>query len=174
MPARKIALMGIMVTLALMLSYIESLIILPVGIPGIKVGLSNLAVVILLYICGPKEAALVNLVRILLASLLFGTGMSLVFSLAGGLLSFMIMAVSQRTSFFTPLGVSLLGGVFHNIAQLFAAALFFSSAVLIWYLPALLFSGIIAGSVVGFFAGILIKRIRPFYEKGVAIENETI
>ncbi|MCR5417371.1 MAG: Gx transporter family protein [Lachnospiraceae bacterium] len=155
----KIATLGLALTLALILGYVESLIILPVAIPGIKVGLSNLAVVFLLYRYGWKEALLVNTARILLSSLLFGSLMGLLFSASGALLSFLFMITVKRFDFSSPQFTSVVGGVTHNVGQLVAAMLLFSQVMLGYYLPVLLVAGLITGLLNGMLADILLKRI---------------
>ena len=162
--AKKAAVLGLMVALSMLLSYLEAILVLPVAVPGIKVGLSNLLIVILLYLYGPKEAAMVNLVRILLSSLLFGTAAGLIFSLAGGLLSFLVMALFHRLKVFTVTGVSILGGVFHNIGQLLAALVLFSSVTLGYYLPVLLIAGLVTGAVNGALAELFLKRQRELVQ----------
>ena len=156
---KKVAFLGIALTLAMMLSYVESVIILPVAIPGIKIGLTNLAVVFLLYRYGWKEALAVNTARILLSSLLFGSLPGFIFSIAGALLSFICMLAVKQLSFSSPLFTSMTGGVTHNTGQLIAAMVMFSSSVLGYYLPVLLVSGLITGALNGMLAGVLLKRI---------------
>ncbi len=160
--ARKVATLGMMVALAMILSYIESIIILPIGIPGIKVGLSNLLVVILLYTYGWREALLVNFTRILLSGLLFGTGMSLVFSLVGGCLSFLVMALFYNRKLLTVTGISILGGVFHNTGQLIAAVFFFSVKAPFFYLPALILCGVLTGALNGILATAVLTQLEKF------------
>ena len=154
------AILGLMVALAMILSYLEAIIILPVAIPGIKVGLSNLLIVTVMYLYSPREAALVNLVRILLSAMLFGTVTGLIFSLSGAVLSFAVMGLFYKAGLFTVSGVSILGGVFHNVGQLIAAVFLFSSVTLGYYLPVLLLAGLITGAVNGILATIILKRIQ--------------
>lgn len=154
------AILGLMVALAMILSYLEAIIILPVAIPGIKVGLSNLLIVTVMYLYSPREAALVNLVRILLSAMLFGTVTGLIFSLSGAVLSFAVMGLFWKAGLFTVTGVSILGGVFHNVGQLIAAVFLFSSVTLGYYLPVLLLAGLITGAVNGILATVILKRIQ--------------
>ena len=154
------AILGLMVALAMILSYLEAIIILPVAIPGIKAGLSNLLIVTVMYLYSPREAALVNLVRILLSAMLFGTVTGLIFSLSGAILSFAVMGLFWKAGLFTVTGVSILGGVFHNVGQLIAAVFLFSSVTLGYYLPVLLLAGLITGTVNGILATVILKRIQ--------------
>ena len=154
------AILGLMVALAMILSYLEAIIILPVAIPGIKAGLSNLLIVTVMYLYSPREAALVNLVRILLSAMLFGTVTGLIFSLSGAILSFAVMGLFWKAGLFTVTGVSILGGVFHNVGQLIAAVFLFSSVTLGYYLPVLLLAGLITGAVNGILATVILKRIQ--------------
>ena len=159
MSTKKLATLAITISFAMVLSYIESRIPAFVAIPGIKIGLANIAVIFALYKFGVKEAVVVSLVRIFLISLLFGSFVSLAYSLAGGVLSLLAMAILKR---FTPLGeitVSICGGVLHNAGQIAMASLILNTNVVVYYLPLLMVSGIIAGIAVGVAAGILIKRV---------------
>ena len=115
--------MGVFLALALICSYVESLIPISFGIPGVKLGLTNIVVVLMLYCIGAKEALAVSVCRIVLAGFLFGNLFSILYSLAGGLLSFLIMWAVKRTGKLGILPVSVCGGIFHNIGQLAVAAL---------------------------------------------------
>lgn len=146
---KKVAELGIFLALALICSYIESLIPFYFGVPGIKLGLTNIVVVLLLYRQGPKEAFLVSLARILLAGLLFGNMFSIIYSLAGGVFSFLIMWLLQKKTPFGMIPVSVTGGIFHNIGQITIAALVVNSFNLFYYLPVLLIAGFITGALIG-------------------------
>ena len=122
MKTRKIAYLGVFLALALILSYVESLIPFYFGIPGVKLGLTNLIVVVMLYCTGTKEAFGVSVARILLAGFLFGNLFSILYSLAGGVLSFIVMCLLKKTGRFHVISVSVTGGISHNIGQLIAAA----------------------------------------------------
>ena len=121
-PSGKVAFLGVMTAAALMLSYIESLFILVPGIPGIKLGFANLAVVLCLYRYGWKEALFLNAVRIALAAFLFGSMFTMLYSLAGAACAFAAMVLAKRLKLFSVVGVSVLGGVCHNLGQLAVAA----------------------------------------------------
>lgn len=151
------------VAFAMILSFVESRIPAFVAIPGIKVGLANIAVIFTLYKLGVKEAITVSIVRVLLISMLFGSAVSLIYSISGATLSLLTMIVLKK---FTPLNevtISVTGGVMHNVGQIAAASFMLSTNVVMYYLPFLLVSGTIAGIVVGIASAILIKRVKFNY-----------
>lgn len=151
---RKVPEYGMYIALAMILSYIEVLIPINFGIQGVKLGLANLVVFILLYTEGIMGAAMVSILRILLVSFSFGNAYSLLYSLTGGILSLVIMILCKKTKLFSKIGVSMMGGVSHNIGQVFIASLVLGNAAF-YYLPALLVAGLITGGV----NGLLGKRI---------------
>ena len=157
---KKLTTMAIMVSFALILSFIESRIPVFVAIPGVKVGLANIAVIFTLYKMGIKEAAAISVVRILLVSMLFGNPVSLVYSLAGAALSFSVMLLLKKLTPLTEVAVSVSGGVMHNIGQIIAASIIMDTNVVAYYLPFLILSGTIAGIVVGLITAMLIKRVK--------------
>lgn len=161
---KRITFLGLLVTVGILLGYLESLIVLPIGIPGIKLGLSNIITVIILYLFGKSDAMLVLAVRILLSAFLFGNGFSLVYSLCGAVCSFIIMALIYRLDLFSVVGVSILGGVMHNIGQLLVAGISVMSFGVLYYMPVLLISGAIAGMIVGVMADKLIIRLERIYK----------
>lgn len=151
---------GICASLALVLAYIEVLIPpLFSSLPGIKMGLPNIIIIFLLYRKGPVVAGIVSLVRILLVSMLFGNMMALMYSLAGGLLSLAVMVILRKLKFLSPVGVSVAGGVTHNIGQILVAILVLSTVQLGYYLVVLTVSGTIAGIFIGLCGSFLVKRI---------------
>ena len=152
-------LLALLIALAMILSYLESLVPPFVAIPGIKVGLANIAVVFALYRMGWKEAVGISLVRVLCVSLLFGSGASFLYSVAGAALSMTGMLLLKRTGLFSQVAVSVAGGVLHNIGQIIMASILLATDVLRYYLPFLLLGGIVAGVVVGVAATVLIRRI---------------
>lgn len=151
--------MGVFLALALICSYVESLIPISFGIPGVKLGLTNIVVVLMLYCIGAKEAFAVSVCRIVLAGFLFGNLFSILYSLAGGLLSFLIMWAVKRTGKLGILPVSVCGGIFHNIGQLAVAALVVENYNVFYYLPVLLLAGAATGLAIGVVAQELIIRI---------------
>ena len=156
----RLASFGVFVALALIFSYIETLIPFQIGIPGVKLGLANLVIVIALYRMPVGEEYLLSGVRVVLTGFLFGNLMSILYSLAGGILSLTVMWGMKRIRSVSILGVSIAGGVFHNIGQLLAAALMVETYGVFSYLPVLLISGLLTGFVIGLAAGEMLKRIR--------------
>ena len=160
MKTKKVTVMALTVALAMILSFVESQIPAFVAIPGVKMGLAKIAVVFALYKLGWKEAVLISLIRVFLVSLLFGTGASLFYSVAGAVLSLVGMIALKATKLFSSVAVSVAGGVLHNVGQIAMACLLLETDVLRYYLPFLALSGILAGVVIGVVAAILVKRIR--------------
>ena len=156
----KAAYFGVFTALALIFSYIETLIPIQFGVPGIKLGLANLIIVIVLYKTDWREALLLSVVRIILAGFIFGNLFSIVYSLAGGILSLAVMALLKRTDQFSVAGISIAGGVCHNIGQLIVAMVVVETYQVGYYLPVLLIAGLITGAVIGAIAGEVLKRIR--------------
>jgi heptaprenyl diphosphate synthase len=159
--AKKITTLGICTALAMILSYLESLIPLSIAVPGIKLGLANIAVLFALYRLGAKEAVIVSLLRILWLAILFGNGMTLAYSVAGAILSLTGMILLRKWNRFSATGVSVAGGILHNAGQIGAAVILLGVHQILYYLPVLAISGVISGVVIGIVAGILIKRIPP-------------
>lgn len=156
---RRTAVYGLLTALALILSYVEAQFPVLYAIPGIKLGLTNLVVLIALYRMSEKSAFVINLVRILIAGFLFGSGVSILYSLAGGMLSTLIMILLKRKGKFGMTAVSAAGGVSHNAGQLIAAMLLLGSRKLAWYLVVLWFVGIGAGLVIGLLGGLLVRHL---------------
>ena len=154
---------GVFTALALIFSYIETLIPIQFGVPGIKLGLANLIIVIVLYRTGWREALLLSVVRVVLAGFIFGNLFSIVYSLAGGILSLAVMALLKRTDRFSVIGISIAVGVCHNIGQLIVAMVVVETYQVGYYLPVLLIAGVITGAVIGAVAGEVLKRIRNLY-----------
>ena len=164
---KKIALYGVLIAVAFILSYVESLIPAFFAVPGMKLGLSNLVVIVSLYLIGWKSAASINLVRIVLAAILFGTVLSLAYSFAGALVSLLVMIILKKIGKFSTVVVSIAGGVCHNIGQIIVAMIVLNTRAIGWYLLILWFTGVAAGAVIGIIGGILIKRLKPLFEKGL-------
>ena len=157
--SRTIAFCGVMTAFALILSYLESLFPLPIGIPGIKLGLANLVVFLMLYLVEWKSALAVNLIRILIAGFAFNGMYSLLYSLCGGMLSFLGMALLKKTGKFAPVTVSICGGVLHNIGKLLMAGLVLENAAVAVYSPVLLTAGVVCGALIGLLGEFLRDRI---------------
>ncbi len=157
--SHKVALSAILAALALIFSYIEAILPLSVGIPGVKLGIANLVVIIALYVLGFKYAMSVNVLRILVAGLLFNGAFGAMYAIAGGVLSLIIMCLLKKTGLFSTVGISMAGGVAHNLGQLLVAALIVSTMKLFYYFPVLLFSGMISGILIGIVASLTLKRL---------------
>ena len=141
--------------MAVLLGYVESL--FPPIAAGVKLGLSNAVIIIVLYTLSSKQAFLVSLIKVFLCTALFGTATSFVYSLSGALTSVFVMSVAKKTNWFSLIGVSSLGGIFHNLAQMVCACLIIGNPV-IFYLPVLFVSGAICGAATGALSQIIVKR----------------
>ena len=157
---KKLTALALTISFAMILSYIESRIPAFVAVPGIKIGLANIAVIFALYKFGIRESLIVSIIRIILVALLFGSTVSMLYSLAGGILSLIAMILLKNLTPLNEISISVCGGVLHNIGQIGMACILLGTNVILYYLPFLLFSGIIAGIVVGIGAALMIKRIR--------------
>lgn len=156
---KKTAFCGLVLALALIAGYAENLVPVAVAIPGIKLGAANSVILILLYMVGVKEAFLVNISRALLSGFLFGSMSSILYSLSGAVLSLLVMTLLKKTDRFSISGVSMAGGVFHNIGQLMMAALVLETTAVWYYLPVLIITGSITGFLIGSLSGEIYKRI---------------
>lgn len=156
---RRIVLLGMFLSFALLLGYVETLLPLSFSLQGMKLGLANLAVVLAFYCFDIREAFLIDILRIVLCGFLFGSLYSLLYSLAGGLLSFMAMVLFFKTGKFSISGISIAGGVFHNIGQLIVAACIVETGSILYYLPPLLVSGTVTGFLIGIVAGQVQARV---------------
>lgn len=162
--SKKITYIGLFITLSLIFSYIETVLPVNFGIPGVKLGLANIVTVFILFEMGEKEAYLVTILRIILSAFLFSNMYSLIYSLSGGFLSLAIMHLTKKLDKLSVVGVSMCGGVFHNIGQLVVACIVVKSLKISFYGPVLLISGLITGTVIGFITRILIKRLKRMFE----------
>ena len=157
--AGRVALYGVLIALAMVLSYIEVLIPLPIGIPGVKPGLANLVVFLALYSLSAQEAFLISMVRIILVSIKFGNVSAFLYSMAGGLLSFFVMWILQKRKILLPTGVSIAGGIAHNAGQLLMAAVILENGAVFTYFPVLLVAGCITGGLIGILGSQIQKHI---------------
>lgn len=169
--SRMVAQYGCLVALALILSYVEAQIPAFFAVPGMKLGLTNMVVLFALYRMGSKSAVIVNFLRIFLVSLLFGNGMSLAYSVAGGLLSGLVMILLKRTGKFRIVTVSVAGGIAHNIGQVLTAMVLLKTNTLAWYLLVLWFTGLGSGFVIGFLSGELCRRLERIHLGGTEYEK---
>jgi heptaprenyl diphosphate synthase len=156
---KKVAYGGLFLALALVASYVETLIPINIGIPGVKIGLANGVIMVLLYLASLKQTYGVQIARIVLSGFLFGNLMMILYSLAGGLLSLTVMALLRKVGGFSPVGVSVAGGVSHNLGQLIVAMFVLETGRLMYYFPVLLISGVIAGILIGIITGEIIRRL---------------
>lgn len=152
--------LGLFSALAIILGYVETLLPVFSGIPGVKLGLANLAILFMLNRYSFKEAAFVSIVRILVIGFMFGNLFSILYSLAGAFLSLIAMTTLKKSTDFTLIGISIAGGITHNIGQLIVAMLIVESASLLTYAPALLVSGIVTGTLIGIVTNEINKRIK--------------
>lgn len=155
----RVAYFGVFTALALIFSYIETFIPFQIGIPGVKLGLANLIIVIALYKMSLKETYLLSVVRVVIAGFLFGNLFSIIYSLAGGICSITVMWLLKRRDSFSIIGVSAVGGVFHNVGQLLIAMLVVESFSISYYFPILMIAGIITGIIIGVVSKEMLKRL---------------
>lgn len=159
---KKLTALSALIAVAMILSYVESLVPAFVAVPGVKMGLSNIATVFALYTLGWPSAICVSLVRVLLSSLLFGNFVSLIYSLSGAALALLTMILLKRFGCFSSVGVSVVGGVSHNAGQIIAACIVMENAAISLYIIPLIISGTISGVVIGLAAGMLVTRIKKY------------
>ena len=157
---KRLTFSALLTTLALMLSYIEAIIPFNFGVPGIKLGLANLVVLIALYKLDARYAFTINALRIVLAGLLFTSPFAMLYSLAGGIFSLLVMWLLKKTDLFSIIGVSMAGGVAHNMAQLFVASILVENMRMFIFFPILVFSGIVTGIGIGICAYYVNERVR--------------
>ena len=161
--ARRLTLLALFTAIALTIFMVEAQIPVPLPIPGVKLGLANLVTMVGLYCMGTKETALISVVRVLLSGILFGPPSAILFGLAGTALSLTVMALCKRFRLFGMVGVSILGGVAHNIGQFLMAAFVVNTFGVFSYLPVLLTAGCAAGALIGLLGGILVGRVNRLF-----------
>lgn len=157
---KAVASLGVFTALALLLSYVEFL--LPplfVAVPGIKIGLPNVIIILALYMVGLRSAIAISLLRVILSSILFGNAMVFAYSIAGAILSITVMAILKKTDILSPVGVSVAGGVAHNMGQTIVAVILLDTPQIAYYMIVLTLTGIASGAFVGLLGGFLMKRI---------------
>lgn len=160
---QKAAYFGVFTALALIFSYVETLIPVNFGIPGAKLGLANLIIVIFLYKTNWREALLLSVVRIVLSGFIFGNLFAILYSLAGGILSLAVMVLLQKSGKFSVIGVSIAGGASHNVGQLIVAMIVVETYQVGYYLPVLLVAGVITGALIGIISSQVLVRIRDIH-----------
>lgn len=161
---RYITTIAVMITLAMVFSYVDSIVSLPFGIPGIKLGIANIAIIYALYKLGIKEAIIISGLRLILSSILFGTILTFVYSLAGAILSLTLMIILKKFSNLAIITVSIVGAVMHNIAQITMAIILMDTSEIIYYLPVLIITGTVSGIGVGILASVVLN-----YTKNIKI-----
>ena len=159
MKTKKVAMLGLCIALSMVLSFFEHQIPPLVAVPGVKVGLPNLVMVFMLYKVGWKETICVSIIRVVLVNMIFGTPVGMAYGLVGATLSLIGMILLKKTNLFSTVAVSVVGGVLHNVGQVATACVIMGTKEIIFYLPALLISGTIAGVVIGIIAGLLVKKL---------------
>lgn len=155
-----VALYGMLASVALVMGYIESIIPIPYPVYGMKIGLANIVIVWVLYAMGIKAAGIISFIRVLLAGFLFGNLYSIIFSLAGAILSLLVMFLLKKTGKFTIVGVSIAGGVCHNLGQIVVAIFILENVRIAYIFPILMVSGVIAGIAIGLLGGLLFRKIK--------------
>ena len=159
MKTKRVAFLGMCIALSMILSFVESQIPPLMAVPGVKVGLPNIVMVFMLYKIGWKETAIVSILRVILVGILFGTPLSMIYSLAGATLSLIGMILLKKTNLFAPVTVSVVGGILHNVGQIVTACIVMSTSQIAYYLPVLLISGTVAGIIIGYVAALILKRL---------------
>lgn len=158
---KKLALYGMLIALAMILSYVESIIPIIIPIPGIKLGLANLVVIVCLYTLGTRAAVIISILRVFLISFTFGNAAALMFAISGACFSLICMLIALKTEKFSSAGVSIIGGISHNIAQILVAVSILENILIFSYLPYLMIAGLVTGLLIGILANLIIKRIKP-------------
>jgi heptaprenyl diphosphate synthase len=166
MQRKNVAYYGLFAALAILMGYVELLIPIPLLVPGMKLGLANVIVVIVLYFMDARAAFFISVVRVLLSGLLFAGFAGLLYSLSGALFSLCIMVLLKKTGKFSIIGVSVAGGVFHNIGQIIVAAMVVENIRVMYYLPFLLFFGIVTGAVIGIVGRMTLVYLKRHFSCG--------
>ncbi len=157
---RKLTTTAILIAVSMILSYLEMLLPISYSFPGVKLCLANLVIVVSLYMYGPVNALVISILRVVLMSLTFGNMTVLMYSLVGSIFAIIFMIVSKRFLNLSMIGVSIIGGVFHNVGQVFVAMIFISNFKIVYYLPVLLLFGLVSGFIIGLLSKLLYDRLR--------------
>jgi len=160
MKNKKVAFLGLTIALAMIMSYIETLFPLNFAVPGIKMGLANIVIIFVLYRMSFKDACIVSLIRVFLVSLLFGNIMAMSYSLAGAVLSLLVMYALKKAEKFSVIGVSITGAIMHNVGQIVMAVIIMGTEQIAYYLPALVVSGVVSGVLIGVVSALVINRVK--------------
>ena len=160
MKSKQVSRYALLIALAMVLSWLESLVPISAAVPGMKLGLTNLVVIFALYRMRSVDAAIISFVRVLLVSFTFGNAYAFAYSIAGAVLSLLIMLALKKSGRFSTVGVSIAGGVGHNLGQIIVAALVLETEKIFFYLPVLMVSGMAAGVCIGLLGGIITERLK--------------
>lgn len=158
--SKKVANIGIFIALAMILSYVEVLIPIHLGIPGVKLGLANIVTVVGMYVLPLAWVWMISLARIFLTGVLFSNAVTMMYSFAGGILSLIVMSILKKVKGFSMTGVSLAGAVSHNVGQILMAAVMLKNGNIMYYLPALLLAGVVTGILIGLVSGKITKVVK--------------
>ena len=157
---RRIALCGLLIAMMLVLGFIESRIPINAGIPGIKLGLSNGVLIFAVYMLDIPTAWLLMVLKVTLSGLLFGGFNTIMYALAGGVLSMLAMTVLSKVKGMHPITVSMAGGVMHNMGQVALAMLLLHTSQLLYYMAVLIIVGLICGALTGIVASSVMKHLK--------------
>ena len=158
--SRRAAYVGVLSALAIVLSYLESLLPVFIAVPGVKLGLANAVIVVVLYKLGAREAFMVNMVRIAVSGILFGNPVMFLYSLCGGVVSYAVMLVLKKLKAFSVSGVSIAGAVSHNLAQTILACFILENGSIAYYMSVLLITGAVSGLLIGVLASAITESVR--------------
>ncbi|NLJ70165.1 MAG: Gx transporter family protein [Clostridiaceae bacterium] len=165
MKTKRITLLAMLIALSMVLSYLESLLPQVYIVPGIKIGLANIPVMFAIFKLKPSDALLISGIRIFLLAILFRNFLSFIFSITGGLMSIAFMLLFKKMKTFSIMGISVIGGVAHNLGQILIAVFVVNTPGLLFYLPILIIAGTLAGIVIGLICNLLVEHIQlPFQE----------
>lgn len=163
MKTRQITELGLLLTVSLILAYLESLLPVIIAVPGVKLGLANVVTMLVLYYSGGKRAFFFMILRVVLTGILFSGISGIIYSFAGGICCIGIMCIAKRCSFFSIMGVSMAGAVAHNFGQILIAWIIMENARILYYFPILCVSGVITGIIVGFVSASLLRQINKIF-----------
>ena len=163
--SNKIAIIGMLTALAMVLGYVETLIPINLGVPGMKLGLANLIVIIAFYLFDVKMGVVVSLLRIVLIAMTFGSISMMFYSISGAALSLICMILVTQIKSFSMVGISIIGGIMHNIGQIICASLVVRTNGVFTYLPVLMIAGVVSGMLIGIAASLVIVRVKPYIKK---------
>ena len=162
----KTAYLGVFAALAIIFGYLESLIPFNVGIPGVKLGIANIITVVMLYKMGTKDAGIITMVRVVVVGFMYSNAFSIIYSLAGCFMSIAVMSLLKKKDCFSIYGISMAGGVAHNVGQIAMASILMETGSIWYYLPVLLISGVLTGFVIGIVSNEMLKRIKDLKISG--------